>query len=308
MAQPKWIDTHTHVSAVGPKGQARPRLLDDLLAVLDNSEADLRFVISPDGVECRRIIDDPAGVSESNRFIYELVRQAPGRLLGACTINPHYLDESLAVMREAFGEWGFALLGEMLQYMMDYEMNSDSVEKLVRLAADFHKPVQVHISTSNSRQHPSSFGMEQLVDLFGLVERVPEADYILAHAVGMPDDNPPVVDQYLDAVEQRFGSWPDNFWVEIRDFDSPGVASALARVPATRLIAGTDWTTRVGPPFLPYGCIFGVQSAEENPFPPGVSQMRELLARAGANPEDIERIGHRNAAELLNLRAFEREP
>jgi chromosome segregation protein len=57
---------------------------------------------------------------------------------------------------------------------------------------------------------------------------------------------------------------PDNFWVEIRDFDSPGVRSALARVRADRLLAGTDWVTRVGPPFLPYGCIFGVQRAEDN--------------------------------------------
>ena len=92
-------------------------------------------------------------------------------------------------------------------------------------------------------------GAEQLLDLLDLAERVPEARYILAHLVGMPEGDPPVVDEYLDVIKQLCGAWPDNLWAEIRDFDSPGVTSVLARAPHTRLIAGTDRTTRAGPPF-----------------------------------------------------------
>jgi hypothetical protein len=86
-------------------------------------------------------------------------------------------------------------------------------------------------------------GMEQLADFFGIVERVPDAKYILAHAVGTQTE-PPVVDGYLDAIEERYGKIPDNFWFEIRDFSSPGVRSALRRISADRIIAGTDWTTQ----------------------------------------------------------------
>ena len=236
------------MSDIGPDGQARERLLEDLLAVLDADEADLRFVISPDGARLSRVAQEPGGVTEGNEFIHDLVSPAPGRLYGSCMVNPRFLDESLRMMDKCLGEWGFVQLGEMLQYMMDYEMDSPNAARLVRRAAELGAPVQVHISTSNARAHSSSFGMAQLDDLCRLAEKTPEVRYILAHAVGMPDADPPVVDKYLDFIGERYGSVPDNFWVEIRDFDSPGVHSALARVRADRLLAGTDWVTRVGPP------------------------------------------------------------
>ena len=77
--------------------------------------------------------------------------------------------------------------------------------------------------------------------------------------------------------------------------------SVLDRVPPTRLLAGTDWVSRVGPPFLPYGVVFGVQSAEENPYPPSVPSMIDLLRRAGADEVTVERIACRNAIDLLKL-------
>ncbi len=296
-----WIDTHVHVSAYGPEGQPRAHLLEDLLAVLDGAGADLRFVLSPDGAELSRLATEPGGVTAGNHFIHDLAERAPGRLFGSCMINPRFLDESLRMMDTCFGQWGFVQLGEMLQYMMGYEMASPPVERIVRHAAQYGVPVQVHISTSNSRTHPSSFGVEQLRDLCDLSERVPEASYILAHAVGTPRSAPPVVDEYLEVIEGRFGGLPANFWLEIRDFDSPGVRSVLARVPANRLLAGTDWVTRVGPPFLPYGVIFGVTGTEANPYPPGVEAMVALLREHGASEEAIDLIASGNARELLRV-------
>jgi predicted TIM-barrel fold metal-dependent hydrolase len=294
-----WIDTHVHVCDIGPDGHVRPRFAEDLLEVLDREAADLRFVVSPDGARLSRVGQAAEGVREGNEFIRDLVRRAPGRLYGSCMVNPNFLDASLQMMDLCFGEWGFVQLGEMLQYMMNYEMNSDPVERIVRHAIDFEVPVQVHISTSNRMTHNSSWGIAQLEDLLGLVERVPEAKYILAHAVGMEDDNPPVVDQYLDLIDARCGGLPGNFWLEIRDFNSPGVRSVLERVPADRLLAGTDWVTRIGPPFLPYGVVFGVQCAEDNPYPPGVEAMVGFLKDAGASEETIGLIGEGNARELL---------
>lgn len=296
-AKRRWMDTHIHVSAQGPGGQRRERLLEDLVDVLDRSGADLRFVISCDLPEIRQMMRHPAQILTANQNIHHLVQGAPGRLYGACTVNPHFLDESLRTMDRCFGEWGFVLLGEMLPYIMDYEMNSAPVERIVRHAVDYGVPVQVHLSTSNRGQGPSC-GIRQLEDLSPLAERVPEARYILAHAVGEKDDNPPIVDLYLDFIEQRFGSWPSNFWMEIRDVHSPGVRSAFKRVPCDRLLIGTDWTTRFGPPFLDYGVIFGVRP-EENPYPPTIENMVALLKQAGADEATIERVAYRNAEALL---------
>ena len=302
MSQRRWLDTHVHVSDVGADGRRRAGLLEDLLAVLDRTDADLRLVITPDAQWNALMKTEEDTALRAADFIYDLCRRSDGRLFGGCFVNPHFLDVALKAMDLCFGERNFVLFGEMLQYMLEYEMDSDAVEALVRRAVDHSVPVQIHISTSNaSSAHSSTQGVKQLTDTFSIVERVPDAQYILAHAVGMPDADPPVVDTYLDTIDREYGTWPDNFWLEIRDFNSPGVPSALARVPMTRIIAGTDWTTRIGPPFLPYGTIFGVTSAEDNPYPPSVASMVAFLEEAGASEEDVARIGFGNAAGLLGI-------
>lgn len=303
MAKPKWLDTHIHVSDVGGDGKPRKRLLEDLVEVLDRSGADLRFVISPDANWNRIVMDSPDGVGKAGEFIYDLARRAPGRLYGSCLVNPHFLDASLKTMEVCFEKRGFVQLGEMLQYMMNFRMDSDPVETLVRKAVEYDVPVEVHISTSNAKpQGPfRNGGTEQMEDLLEAAERVPEAKYILAHAVGGTKSDPPIVDEYIDMVEKRYGRWPENFWMEIRDFSSPGLRSALARVPHTRIIAGTDWTTRVGPPFQPYGTIFGTGSGQENPYPPSVASMIGLLKGAGATDEVVAAIGFGNAASLFRI-------
>ena len=297
----QWLDTHIHVSDRNSDGTLRDGLLEDLLRILDEVEADLRMVISPDGYWNRVVRDEPDGVHRANCFIHELVAAAPGRLYGSCIVNPNYPRESERSMAVCFEEWGFVQLGEMLQYMFDFEMDSLDTEGLVRRAVTYDVPVQVHVSTSNARTHASSFGREQLLELLRLSERVPEAKMVLAHAVGTPKSDPPVVDEYLDVVEEWCGAWPDRFWLEIRDVDSPGVRSVLARVPSGRLLCGTDWTTRVGPPFLPYGTIFGTGKPGENAYEPSVTEMARLLGAAGANEDVVRKIGFGNAASLLGI-------
>jgi len=299
----RWLDAHTHVSNYDGSGNYRGDILEDLLEVIDQSGVDLRFVISGDLYWINRMTQAADQISEENRFIHDLVRRAPGKLYGGCTVNPHFLEESLQTMRVCFEEWGFVMLGEMLQYIMDYRMNSDAVVEITRVAASYDVPVQVHISTSNSGpQGPfPGGGTEQLEDLMDLAQRVPEARYILAHLVGTEKDDPPVVEGYLDQIERRFGGFPDNFWAEVRDFNSPGVLAALERIPNDRIVAGTDWTTRVGPPFLPYGVIFGVEKGEDNPYGPGVDSMVGFLEEAEATDQVIAGIGFQNAAGLLRL-------
>ncbi len=301
--QTPWIDTHIHVSEHGPGGEKREHLVQDLLEVQDRCDADLRLVISTDGVDTSLVTRSPEGVIANARLIHSLIREAPTRLYGSATVNPHFLDESLHSMERCFGEWGFVQLGEMLQYSMDYEMNSDPVERLVRAAVEYDVPVQVHLGTywhpSNDR---SCRGHDQLVDLLGLVERVPEAKYVLAHAIGC-GTSPEFVswaDWFLDVIGGLFPTYPDNFWIEIRDFQCPALKRTLAQVPTNRLLAGTDWTTRIGPPFQSYGTMFGVTEAE-NPFPPGAGAMEGYLRQAGATDEDVARVAYKNARELYRL-------
>lgn len=296
-----WIDVHIHVSDIGRDGSTRERLLEDLLDVLDRCDADLELVISCDFPYIGRIASDPEQMLPANRMIHDLVAAAPGRLFGACMVNPNFLDESLRCMDVCFGEWGFVMLGEMLPYSMKYVMDSDNAERVVRHALDFDVPVQVHLGTYWHRKAGSSGdGMNQMGDLMGCVDRVPEAKYILAHAIGCgaTPEYVPWADMFLDAIQGYYPSFPDNFWVEVRDFHCPALKRTVAEVPSNRLLAGTDWTTRVGPPFQSYGTMFDVAEAD-NPFPPGAGSMMGFLREAGASEEDIARVASENAKELF---------
>ncbi len=297
----RWIDTHIHVSDYCPNNIDRRDILDDLLDIIDRSEADLRLVLSPDAHWLNRMINDESAILEANRFIYDLVRRAPDRLYGSCMINPNFLKESLKTVHICFEEWGFIQFGEMLQYMMKFKMDSDGVEELSRLAMKFDVPIQVHISTSgHTGEGPMGSGIEQLDDFLLAADRVPDAKYIIAHAVGTMKDDPPVVDGYLDIIEKKYECFPDNFWAEIREVNSPGVRSVLNRIPIDRIIIGTDWTTRIGPPFLPYGVVFG-KTIKDNPYPPRLDLMINFLKEFGASDADIEKISFENTAQLLKI-------
>jgi len=68
------------------------------------------------------------------------------------------------------------------------------------------------------------------------------------------------------------------------------------------LLAGTDWTTRAGPPFVPYLTVFGVERPEENPFPPRVASAIRFLKEAGATDEVVEQVAWKNALALFGGR------
>ena len=299
-----WIDAHIHVSDIGRDGAVRESMLADLLEVLDRSEADLRFIISPDGPYFSRMMQDPTGIMEANSMIHRLVRAAPDRLYGACMVNPHFPDASLRAMETCIGDWGFVMLGEMLQYMMGYRMDGDEVEPLLRLAEQLEVPVQVHLGTYwfKDDRGTSTAGMDQMGDLLRAAERVPGATYILAHAIGVGPTPAyiPWADMFLDTLQGLFDRHPDNFYIEIRDFHAPALARTISEVPSTHLLAGTDWTTRIGPPFQPYGTVFNTP-ADENPFPPGVASFIGFLHDAGADEQTISRVGSENAMRLFGM-------
>jgi len=299
----RWIDTHIHVSDIGRDGRKRERMLEDLLDVLDRCDADLRFVISSDNSGGMKT--DPAAILKVNQEIHDLCRNAPGRLYGSCMVNPNFPDESLRVMKICFEEWGFVQFGEMLPYIHNYRMNDPGTEKVVQQAAKYQVPVQVHLGTywyRSSKPFDAGDGMNQMGDFLDLAERVPDAKYILAHAIGCGPTKESIswADMSLDALNGFFPEYPANFWVEIRDFQAPALPRTLREVPVTRILSGTDWTTRIGPPFQPYGTMFEVRGGE-NPFPPEVSSFVGFLKKAGATETDIERIGYENARELYRL-------
>ncbi len=299
----RWLDTHNHVCDLAADGTPRPGFQEHLLAVLAADPNELHLVISPDSVRMGRIGHDPAAMLAGAEMLHELVQASGGRLHGACMVNPRFPREARLAMDRCFGEWGFVLLGEMMQYSMDFRLTDPACLELLGHAARIGVPVMSHVATFDVSQGQLT-GTGQLADLMLAAEAVPEGRYILGHFVGMPEDSPPHVTHYIDAVLARYGTWPRNFWAEIRDFSSPGLADALARIPRDRLVSGSDWCSRGEPPFPPYGASFdAAMNGVPNPYAdtPSSAFFAECLREQGLVESEIEAIAYGNAARLLGL-------
>ncbi|MBC8459336.1 MAG: amidohydrolase family protein [Deltaproteobacteria bacterium] len=295
----KWVDTHVHIGGTSECGPSD--IIAGLVEVFEKEEVELRFIASPVSDWLRMVAENGDGILEAHRLLHQVVESLPDRVYGSCMVNPHFLDASLTSMDQCFGEWGFVQLGELVTYLMNYRMNTKSMEKLVRKAVEYGVPIHVHISTSNAKpQGNFSSGEEELEDMLDLVERVPEGKYIVAHGIGAPLIHPPVVDTYLDIIDRRYGQWPENLWIEIMHFHAAGVSSALRYIPASKIMAGMDWSTGALPPYPLYGTIFG-PAEKENPYPPSVESLVNLLAEAGADGKMIKQIAYQNAFELYGL-------
>ena len=99
----EWIDTHVHISGVSPDGTVREHLADDVAAVLEAAGAELRFVVNCcEAVNAYEFTahEGGSGVDASKRAgtSTTLTERLPGRVYGACMVNPYFLDESLKVM------------------------------------------------------------------------------------------------------------------------------------------------------------------------------------------------------------------
>lgn len=298
----RWLDTHVHVSDTAPDGSSRGDVLPDLLAVLDRDEADLRFVVGCDSPAVERMRTDPGWLERGNRLLHDLCTRSGGRLYGACLVSPQFPDESERVLRLAAEEWGFVQYGEVLVDVVEAGLTRPEVIASVEQATGYGLPIHVHVSTNYET------GMGHMAQLLALAEALPQARYLVAHAIGGR-----MSDYYIDQLAPRLAQG-ENFWVEIRDFNNVAALSrALREIGSERLVAGTDWTNRVGPPYLPYGVVFDVpdstspmgrrqtRSVEDVPYTPSVAALVGFLEEAGATAAQIEQIGWRNAAELYGL-------
>jgi len=286
-----WIDCHNHIRSHAPDGGPCDITAEDLLGVLDDSGADLRLIAGIASSEVRRLKDEPEAVVWANESLDKLMSPARGRLIGSCMVHPRAVKESHEVLDRFIGERGFAQVGEVHGVQFQYDMDCPEMIELVRHAAELGAPVQMHCSTNEvvTGEH-----MQQIVNV---ARAVPEASMIVAHAIGGSNSY-----QYILAGEVYFGDGGDNLYFEIRDFNTREyLRAAYERLGPDRLISGTDWSTKVGPPFLPFGIIFGLDSVDENPYPCTVASLVGFLRESGVTEEDIDKIASGNIIRIHRL-------
>jgi predicted TIM-barrel fold metal-dependent hydrolase len=318
-----WIDGHTHLLRHRLDGGPLEYGLDDVLGVLDRSDADLRFICSDNGTaDVLRFASEPDYLHEMNEHLYrKFIQPARGRLLGSVQIDPRAMKQSHRDLDLYIGERGYVQVGEVEGQPHGFDLDTPEMLELVRHAAKLGAPVQLHCSTNDS---PTGEHMRQALHV---AREVPEAQIIIAHAIGGRNTY-----QYILAAETHLASVADNLHLEIMCFNVRSfLRAAYERLGPERLIVGTDWGTYHALPFDPYATHIMLQShpnwwrdaplhgkiywdsmlwlnaalvldLRETPYPCAVASFVGFLREAGVPEADIEKIGSGNAIKLFKLR------
>jgi predicted TIM-barrel fold metal-dependent hydrolase len=318
-----WIDSHTHLLGHLLDGGPLEYGLDDVLRVLDGSDADLRFIVNDNGTsDVMRFAAEPDSLHAMNENLYRrFVEPLRGRLYGSVQVDPRAVRQSHRDLDLYIGERGYVMVGEVEGIPHGFDLDCPEMLELVRHAARLGTPVQLHCSTNDS---PTGEHMRQALHV---AREVPEAQIVIAHAIGGRNSY-----QYILAAETYLAHGPDNLTLEVNGFNvRKFLRAAYEHLGPDRLLVGTDWATYHAPPFDPYATHISLQShpgwwrgmtlhgksqwdsmiwlsaslvldLEETPYPVAVESFVGFLREAGVTEPDIEKIGSGTAIRLFRLR------
>ena len=167
----KVFDAHLHCpSEAGEVWQWHPvtRTFKEFAAYLDRTGVQRGIINS---VRCQ-MAKDANGFVEGNREVARYVEQSRGRFLGACVVNPLFIDEALRNMEDCRKQYGMVWVGELCNYTVPYEYTIKEFELLVQQAVKLNMVLDVHTN---------------LTEMEYIIEKFPEATIVFPHFGGDQD-------------------------------------------------------------------------------------------------------------------------
>lgn len=161
----KIFDAHLHCpSDAGEVWQYHPvtRTFKEFAAYLDRTGVQRGIINSYRS----QMAKDAAGFIEGNREVVRHVEQSKGRFLGACVVNPLFIDEALREMEDCRKKYGMVWVGELCNYTVPYQYTIKEFELLVEQAVKLNMVLDVH---TNVRE------MEYIIEKF------PQATIVFPH-------------------------------------------------------------------------------------------------------------------------------
>jgi predicted TIM-barrel fold metal-dependent hydrolase len=192
---------------------------EDLLASMDEAGVDVSVAL---GFAWR----DQDDIVRHNDYLRESAAKSNGRIIPFTTINMSDGRAEAEIERCAAGR--VRGLGEMRPDSQGWALNGEGGETLADLARKFGLILLFHVTEPGDRSYPGRSGCE--FDSFrAFAERHPDLTIVGAHlAGGFYAKGEPTARPYVDTAAQPFLH--------------PGedAAPALARIPADRLLFGSD--------------------------------------------------------------------
>jgi hypothetical protein len=103
---------------------------------------------------------------QGNREVARRVEKSKGRYLGACVVNPLFIDEALREMEDCRKQLEMIWVGELCNYTVPYEYSIREFEQLVNQAVRLNMVLDVHT---------------ELDEMSYIIEKFPQATIVFPH-------------------------------------------------------------------------------------------------------------------------------
>jgi predicted TIM-barrel fold metal-dependent hydrolase len=87
---------------------------------------------------------DPEEFRAGNREVARYVEKYKGRFMGACVVNPLYIDEALKEIEYCHDQLGFVWVGELCNYMVPYSYTVKEFDMLVEHVMKLNMVLALH--------------------------------------------------------------------------------------------------------------------------------------------------------------------
>lgn len=229
-AKRKVFDAHLHCpSDAGEVWQWHPvtRTFEEFEAYLDRTGVQRGIINS---VRCQ-LGKTAADFIEGNREVARRAEQSKGRFIGACVVNPLFIDEALREMEDCRNKYGMTWVGELCNYTVPYQYTIREFELLVGQAVKLNMVLDVHTNLREMEYIIGKFPEATIVfphfgdfeDIFKRIDLVAKHDNCYADIAGAGHERVGILEHAIEAIGPNrvlFGS----------DFSINDPSEVIARV------------------------------------------------------------------------------
>ncbi|MGA3168296.1 MAG: amidohydrolase family protein [Terriglobia bacterium] len=159
------FDAHLHCpSESGDVWQWYPvtKTFDEFARYLDQTGVE-RGIIN--NVRCQ-LAKSPAEFIAGNREVARFVQRYKGKFLGACVVNPLFIDEALREIEDCRRQLGFVWVGELCNYTVPYQYTVKEFALLVEQVNRLNMVLDVHT---------------ELEEMEYIIQKYPQATIVFPH-------------------------------------------------------------------------------------------------------------------------------
>jgi predicted TIM-barrel fold metal-dependent hydrolase len=162
------FDAHLHCPAESGElwqWHTVTRNFEEFVAYLDRTGVQRGIINS----QRSQLKDTPAECIAGNREVARYVEKYKGRFLGACVVNPLFIDEALREIEECRKQFGFVWVGELCNYTVPYHYTIKEFDLLVRQVVEQSMVLDVHT---------------ELEEMEYIIQKFPQATIVFPHFGG----------------------------------------------------------------------------------------------------------------------------